>query len=79
MGFPKYADLSNFSTLSDIEDELFLQQKNLFELKVKKTIENKNKQNHLYVYFKRRIAHLQFKKSLFLKTQELKKKQKENS
>jgi len=74
MAFPKYKELANVSNLSDIEEELFVVQKALFEFKIKKTIEQKKKP-HFYTHFKRRIAQLEFKKSILLKTQEIEKKQ----
>ena len=78
MAFSKYKDLSTISNLSDIEEELFLQQKALFELKIKKTIDKKEKSlvSHFYTHFKRRIAHLQQKKSFLLKSQDVKKNKK---
>lgn len=77
MAFPKYKELINVSNLSDIEEELFLQQKALFEFKIKKNIDKKEKSSvyHFYTHLKRRIAQLQFKKSILLKTQKIEKKQ----
>jgi ribosomal protein L29 len=65
MSLPKYKDLNNLNTIAEIEKEIFLLQKNLFDLKVKKSTSQKIKP-HLYVHTKRRIAQLKFKKSSLL-------------
>ena len=68
MSLPKYKDLANLSTIVEIDKEIFLLQKNLFDLKVKKSTSQKIKP-HLFVHAKRRLVHLKFKKSLLLKSQ----------
>lgn len=67
MTLPKYKELDIFSKISDIDQEIFLQQKNLFDLKLKNRIQKT--QCHLYSHTKRRIAQLKFKKSLLLREQ----------
>jgi ribosomal protein L29 len=68
MSLPKYKDLANLNTIVDIDKEIFMLQKNLFDLKVKKSTSQKIKP-HLFVHAKRRLVHLKFKKSLLLKSQ----------
>ena len=65
MTLPKYKDLNNLVNISDIDKEIFLLQKNLFDLRIKKTTNQGNKP-HLFVHTKRRIAQLKFKKSSLL-------------
>jgi large subunit ribosomal protein L29 len=65
MSLPKYKDLNGLTTVSDIEQEIFNLQKNLFDLRIKKTTNQGNKP-HLFVHTKRRIAQLKFKKSSLL-------------
>ena len=66
MSFPKYKDLNTLTTISDIDQEIFLLQKNLFDLRIKKT-PNQSHKSHLFVHTKRRIAQLKFKKSSMIK------------
>ena len=68
MSLPKYKDLNNLNTIAEIEKEIFLLQKNLFDLKVKKSTSQKIKP-HLFAHAKRRLVHLKFKKSFLLKSQ----------
>jgi hypothetical protein len=79
MTLPSYKDLSSFSSLADIREELGIQQKALTALKTSsssKTFLQRSftgslvwafKQPHLKKQLKRRIAHLKFKESLLLK------------
>lgn len=67
MTLPKFKDLELISTISDIDQEIFLQQKTLFELKIQKAT-NKQIKFHLFTHTKRRIAQLKCKKSILLKT-----------
>ena len=62
MSLPKYKDLNSLNTISDIDQEIFILQKNLFDLRIKKATNQANK-SHLFVHTKRRIAQLKFKKS----------------
>ena len=66
MSLPKYKDLSNLSTISDIDQEIYLLQRNLFDLRIKRAT-NQATKSHLFTHAKRRIAQLQFKKSLLIK------------
>ena len=66
MSLPKYKDLSTLVNLSDIDQEIFLLQKNLFDLRIKRSTNQTNKP-HLFTHTKRRIAQLKFKKSSMLK------------
>jgi ribosomal protein L29 len=65
MSLPQYKELELFSTISDIDQEIFVQQKNLFDLKLKNRIQKTKP--HLFSHTKRRITQLKFKKSLLLK------------
>ncbi len=68
MSLPKYKDLENLNTVPEIDKEIFMLQKNLFDLKVKKSTSQKIKP-HLFAHAKRRLVHLKFKKSFLLKSQ----------
>ena len=62
MSLPKYKDVTSFTTLVDIEKEIFLLQKTLFDLRLKKSTSQTVKP-HLFLHAKRRIAQLKFRKS----------------
>ena len=66
MTLPKYKELDNLMTLVDIEKEIFLFTKNLFDLRMKKST-NQSVKPHLFVHTKRRLAQLKFKKMSLLK------------
>ena len=66
MALPKYKELDNLTTLVDIEKEIFLFTKNLFDLRMKKST-NQSIKPHLFVHTKRRLAQLKFKKLSLLK------------
>jgi ribosomal protein L29 len=66
MTLPKFKEIETLSTISDIDQEIFFQQKILFELKIEKGT-NKQVKTHLFSHTKRRIAQLKFKKSILLK------------
>jgi ribosomal protein L29 len=66
MALPKYKELDNLTTLVDIEKEIFLFTKNLFDLRMKKST-NQSVKPHLFVHIKRRLAQLKFKKLSLLK------------
>jgi ribosomal protein L29 len=66
MTLPKYKDLENLVNISDIEQEIFLLQKNLFDLRIKRSTNQANKP-HTFTHTKRRIAQLKYKKSLLTK------------
>ena len=65
MSLPKYKDLENLNTISEINKEIFLLQKNLFDLRIKKSTSQAVKP-HLFAHAKRRLVHLKFKKSFFI-------------
>jgi len=67
MSLPKYKDLDNLKTIEEIDKEIFILQKNLFDLKVKKSTSQTIKP-HLFAHAKRRLVHLKFKKSFLLKS-----------
>jgi ribosomal protein L29 len=68
MSLPKYKDLNGLTTISDIEQEIFNLQKNLFDLRIKKSTSQSVKP-HLFLHAKRRIAQLKFKKSSLIKVE----------
>jgi large subunit ribosomal protein L29 len=66
MSFPKYQEVNSFTNIIDIDKEIFLLQKNLFDLRLKKSTSQSVKP-HLFKHAKRRIAQLKFKKSSLVK------------
>lgn len=66
MSFPKYSELDTLITTTDIDQEIFLLQKNLFDLRIKKS-RNQVTKPHLFIHTKRRIAQLKFRKFSLLK------------
>ena len=68
MSLPKYKDLENLTTVVDIDKEIFLLQKNFFDLRIKKSTSQAVKP-HLFAHAKRRLVHLKFKKSFLLKSE----------
>jgi large subunit ribosomal protein L29 len=66
MSLPKYKELKDLTTVSSIEQEIFLLQKNLFDLRMKRSTINTVKP-HLFKHLKRRLAQLHFKKGFLLK------------
>jgi ribosomal protein L29 len=67
MTLPKYKDLNTLINLEEIEKEILIFQKNLFDLRMKKSVNQKIK-IHLFSHYKRRIAQLNFKKFSLSKT-----------
>lgn len=63
MSLPKYTELENLKTTDEIDQEIFILQKNLFDLRIKKSTSQTVKP-HLFIHAKRRIAQLKLKKSL---------------
>lgn len=61
MSFPKNKELASLTNIVDIEKEIFLLQKSLFDLKIKRSTSQAIKP-HLFKHAKRRLAQLQFKK-----------------
>ena len=68
MSLPKYKELDSLTNVVDVEKEIFILQKNLFDLRIKRSTSQTVKP-HLFAHAKRRIAQLKFKKSLLLKVQ----------
>jgi large subunit ribosomal protein L29 len=66
MSLPKYSDLIKLETLADIDQEIFLLQKNLFDLRIKRST-NQSVKPHLFKHTKRRISQLKLKKSKVVK------------
>jgi len=66
MSLPKYNELNSVNTITDIEKEIFILQKSIFDLRIKKSTSQTVKP-HLFTHAKRRIAQLKFKKSSLLK------------
>jgi ribosomal protein L29 len=66
MSLPKYSELESLKNLSDIDQEIFLLQKELFDLRIEQAKKQVIKE-HLFVHAKRRIAQLKFKKSSVFK------------
>ncbi len=66
MTLPNYRELDKLTTLIEIEKEIFLFTKNLFDLRMKKST-NQSIKPHLFVHTKRRLAQLKFKKLSLLK------------
>jgi len=67
MTFTKYSELLKLTTINEINEELFLLNKNLLELRIKRAI-NQTVKPHLFKHLKRRIAQLQFRKSTLIKS-----------
>jgi len=67
MSLPKYKDLNSLSNVEEIDQEIFILQKNLFDLRIKKST-SQNLKPHLFLHTKRRLAQLNFKKACLLKT-----------
>ncbi len=68
MTLPKYSDLSELSLIDKIDEKIFILQKSLFDLRIKKTTNQKFKP-HFFKHFKRQITQLNFKKNLLLISQ----------
>jgi len=62
MSFPKYKELEPVTTEAEIEKEIFLLQKTLLDLRMKKSTKQTIKP-HLFLHAKRRIAQLRFKQT----------------
>jgi len=66
MSLPQYRDLKDLTDIESIDQEIFINQKNLFDLRIKKAT-NQSIKLHLFKHTKRRLAQLLFKKSCLLK------------
>lgn len=62
MSFPKYKSLDQLKTIMEIDQEIFILQKNLFDLRIKRSTSQSVKP-HLFLHAKRRLAQLKYKKS----------------
>jgi large subunit ribosomal protein L29 len=62
MTLPTYKELDKLNSKEEIDQEIFLLQKNLFDLRIKRAT-NQSTKPHLFKHAKRRIAQLNFKKS----------------
>ena len=69
MAFPSYKETDRFSDLIEIDKEIWVLQKSLFDLRLKKMTAGTSTKPHLFIQVKRRISQLQFKKSLLKKLQ----------
>jgi len=63
MSFPKHKSLEQLKTLTEIDQEIFILQKNLFDLRIKRSTSQSVKP-HLFLHAKRRLAQLKYKKSI---------------
>lgn len=61
MSLPKYKDLEKLTDVNEIEKEIFLLTKELFNLRLKKAT-NQTIKSHVFIHTKRRLAQLNFKK-----------------
>jgi ribosomal protein L29 len=66
MTLPNYKDLNELANVIEIDKEIFLLTKNLFDLRMKRST-NQIIKPHLFTHTKRRLAQLNFKKSYLLK------------
>lgn len=66
MSLSRYKDIEALKTNDEIEEEIFLLQKNLFDLKLKRAT-NQGVKPHLFKQTKGRIAQLKYKQSCLLK------------
>lgn len=66
MSLSRYKDIEALKTNDEIEEEIFILQKNLFDLKLKRAT-NQSVKPHLFKQTKRRIAQLKYKQSCLLK------------
>ena len=68
MSLPKYKEIENVTTLNDLDQEIFVIQKDLFDLRLKRSTSQSIKP-HLFKHAKRRLAQLKFKRSILVKTE----------
>ena len=66
MSLPKYKELDSLTNVVDTDKEIFLLQKNLFDLKLKK-FTSQNVKPHLFTHTKHRLSQLEFKKACLVK------------
>jgi large subunit ribosomal protein L29 len=65
MSLPKYKDLNLLSTINEIDQEIFLLQKTIFDQRIIRATNQANRP-HIFKHTKRRIAQLKFKKSIII-------------
>jgi ribosomal protein L29 len=63
MTFPAYKEINALNEIEEVEKEIILSQKFLFDLRMSKQASPAKMKPHLFVHTKRRIAQLHFKKS----------------
>ena len=68
MSLPKYKEIENVTTLNDLDQEIFVIQKDLFDLRLNRSTSQSIKP-HLFKHAKRRLAQLKFKRSILVKTE----------
>ena len=68
MSLPKYKELDSLKNIEEVEQEIFLFQKNLFDLRMKRS-SNQKINSHLFSQYKHRIAQLYTKKQFFIVSQ----------
>jgi ribosomal protein L29 len=66
MSLPKYKELKSLNTIEEIQQEIFLLEKNLFDLRMKRAAQQQIKP-HFFIHYKRRISQLNFKKRSLIK------------
>lgn len=59
MTLPKYTDVKKLQTIGEIEKEIFVLTKNLFDLRMKRST-NQTIKPHIFIHTKRRLAQLKF-------------------
>jgi ribosomal protein L29 len=67
MALPKYKELEKLTNVIDIDQEIFILTKNLFDLRMKRST-NQAVKPHLFLHTKRRLAQLKYKKFSLLKS-----------
>lgn len=67
MSLPKYNELKDLTSIFDIDQEILILQKKLFDFKMQKSKTQAIKP-HLFIHAKRRISQLKFKKTVLLKS-----------
>jgi len=63
MTFPNYKELDRFLNVNEIDKEIWILEKSLFD----KKLANNSIKPHIITHTKHRLAQLKYKKSIFLK------------
>lgn len=66
MSLPKYNELKDLTSILEIDQEILILQKKLFDFKMQKSKTQAIKP-HLFIHTKRRISQLKYKKTVLLK------------